>query len=107
YTADRKSGAPREGVKVEIIKAKKTVAKGNTDKSGILRTHVEKPKVETAKNSEDVDPESEFPRDENSSYVVTARDRDNFAISDLAAYSFGVYGGDEEGEGESEGSGGG
>ena len=32
YTADRKSGAPREGVKVEVIKARKTVAKGTTDK---------------------------------------------------------------------------
>lgn len=107
YTADRKSGAPREGVKVEIIKAKKTVAKGTTDKSGILRTHVEKPKVEAAKDTEDVDPESEVPRDENSSYVVTARDRDHFAISDLAAYSFGVNGGGgEDGEGESEGGGG-
>ncbi len=105
YTADRKSGAPREGVKVEIIKAKKTVAKGTTDKSGLLRTRVERPKPEPEQASEDVDPESR--RNENSSYVVTARDRDHFAISDLAAYYFGVYGGEgEEGEGESEGGGG-
>ena len=44
YAADRKTGAPREGVKVEILKAQKTVAKGTTDKSGILRTRVERPK---------------------------------------------------------------
>jgi len=107
YTADRKSGAPREGVKVEIIKARKTVATGETDKSGLLRTRVEQPKPEPGKPSEDVDPESEPARDENSSYVVTARDRDHFAISDLAAYYFGAYsGGGEEGEGESEGGGG-
>ncbi|HLF83582.1 MAG TPA: MG2 domain-containing protein, partial [Blastocatellia bacterium] len=105
YTADRKSGAPREGVKVEIIKAKKTVAKGTTDKSGLLRTRVERPKPEPEQASEDIDPESETPRDENSSYVVTASDRDHFAISDLAAYYFGVYGGEGE-EGESEGGGG-
>jgi uncharacterized protein YfaS (alpha-2-macroglobulin family) len=106
YTADRKTGAPREGVKVEVIKLKKTVAKGTTDKSGQLRTRVEKPKVETEKNSEDVDPEEGPSRDENSSYLVTAQDHDNFAISDLAAYYFGVYSGGEEGEGESEGGGG-
>lgn len=107
YAADRKSGAPREGVKVEIIKAKKTVAKGTTDKSGILRTHVERPKPEPEQASGDIDPEAEPARDKNSSYVVTARDHDHFAISDLAAYSFGVNGGDgEEGEGESEGTGG-
>ena len=107
YTADRKSGAPREGVKVEVIKAKKTVAKGTTDKSGLLRTRVERPKPEPEQASEDVDPESEAPRDKNSSYVVTARDHDHFAISDLAAYYFGAYSsGGEEDEGESEGGGG-
>ncbi|HZM87338.1 MAG TPA: MG2 domain-containing protein [Blastocatellia bacterium] len=107
YAADRKSGAPREGVKVEVIKAKETVAKGTTDKSGLLRTRVErpKPKPSTEENSEDVDPESEAVRDENSSYLVTAQDRDHFAISDLAAYYFGAYGGEGE-EGESEGGGG-
>ena len=105
YTADRKTGAPREGVKVEIIKARKTVGKGMTDKDGLLRTRVERPKPAREQASEDVDPESEPARDENSSYVVTARDRDHFAISDLAAYYFGVYGGEGE-EGESEGGGG-
>ena len=67
-----------------------------------MRTRVDRPKTEPEKNSEDVDPESEIPRDQNSSYVVTARDRDHFAISDLAAYYFGAYGGEGE-EGESEG----
>ena len=105
YTADRKSGAPREGVNVEIIRAKKTVAKGTTDKSGLLRTRIERPKPAAQQPSEDVDPESEPQRDRNNSYVVTARDRDHFAISDLAAYYFGAYGGEGE-EGESEGGGG-
>ncbi len=109
YAADRKTGAPREGVKIEIIKAKKTVAKGNTDKNGILRTRVERPKQQPEQGSEDVDPESESARDRNTSYIVTARDHDHFAISDLAAYYFGgnAGGGEEgEGEGESEGTGG-
>ncbi|HSQ20997.1 MAG TPA: MG2 domain-containing protein, partial [Blastocatellia bacterium] len=105
YAADRKSGAPREGVRVEITKARDTVATGTTDKSGILRTRVEKPKPEPAQASEDVDPESESARDRNSSYIVTARDHDHFAISDLAAYYFGAYssGDEEEGEGEATG----
>ena len=105
FTADRKTGKPREGVKVEVFKARKTVAQGTTDKSGLLRTRVERPKPPTAEGSEDADPESGPVRDENSSYVVTARDRDHFAISDLAAYYFGVYGSEGE-EGESEGGGG-
>ncbi len=101
FTADRKTGAPREGVKVEVIQLKKTVAKGTTDKNGQLRTRVEKPKIEAEKNTEDVDPTDEGSRDENTSYLVTARDKDSFAISDLAAYYFGItMGGDEEGESE-------
>src|SRR6185369_96381 len=76
-------------------------AKGTTDKNGILRTRVESPKVVNTTPSEDVDPESESSRDKNNSYVVTARDKDQFAISDLSAYYFGAYaGGDEEGESE-------
>jgi hypothetical protein len=106
YTADRKTGAPREGVKIEVIKTKNTVAKGTTDKSGLLRTRVERPKPAAEQPSEDVDPESESIRDEYNSYVITARDRDHFAISDLAAYYFGAYEGGEGEEGESEGGGG-
>jgi alpha-2-macroglobulin len=108
YAADRKSGAPREGVKVEIIKAKKTVAKGVTDKTGMLRTHVEQPKRQTDPAAEDYDPEAETSREQQNSYLVTARDHDHFAVSDLAAYYFGGNqpGGEEGGEGESEGSGG-
>ncbi len=107
YAADRKSGAPREGVKVEIIKAKKTVAQGVTDKSGMLRTHVEQPKRQAEQAAEDYDPEAESARNRQDSYLVTARDHDHFAVSDLAAYYFGGYqSGGEEGEGESEGGGG-
>jgi uncharacterized protein YfaS (alpha-2-macroglobulin family) len=107
YTVDRKSGAPREGVKIEIIKAKKTVAKGTTDKSGMLKTRVEQPKPALPETPpEDRDPEAEAAAERNNSYLVTARDRDHFALSDLAAYYFGAnQNGGEEGEGESEGGG--
>jgi alpha-2-macroglobulin len=105
YTADRKSGAPRGGVKIEIIKAKKTVATGTTDKSGILKTHVEKPKQQPEQAPEDRDPDAESSSEPHNSLLVTARDHDHFALSDLAAYYFGGAQG-EEGEGESEGGGG-
>src|SRR5262245_42408783 len=106
YTADRRSGAPREAVKIEIFKAKKTVAKGTTDKSGILKTHVDKSKSAPAPRSEDIDPEAEASGERQNSYLVTARDHDHFAISDLAPYYFGGYETDSEGDGESEGGGG-
>src|ERR1041384_842185 len=108
YTADRRSGAPREGVKIEITKAKKTVANGITDKSGMLKTHVEQPKRQPVQAPEDYDPEAEAANEQQNSYLVTARDHDHFAISDLAAYYFGGRsGGEDEGEGEGESEGGG
>ncbi|MEK6407867.1 MAG: MG2 domain-containing protein [Acidobacteriota bacterium] len=107
YTADRKSGAPRGGVKVEIIKAKKSVATGTTDKSGMLKTRIEQPKREAEQAPEDRDPEAEASSEQRNSYLVTARDHDHFALSDLAAYYFGGYQSEGyEGEGESEGGGG-
>ncbi|MEK6323512.1 MAG: MG2 domain-containing protein [Acidobacteriota bacterium] len=106
YTADRKSGAPRGGVKVEVINAKKTVATGTTDKSGMLKTHIERPKRQAEQAPEDRDPEAEASSEGRDSYLITARDRDHFALSDLAAYYFGSVEGGEEGEGESEGGGG-
>ena len=102
YSADRKSGAPREGVNIEVIRAKKTVATGTTDKNGMLKTQVEQPKRQAEQPQEDYDEEAEAARARQNSYLVTARDHDQFALSDLAAYYFGGQN-DYEGEGESEG----
>ena len=44
YTVDRKTGEPRPGAQVEIVREKKTIATGVTDNQGILRTRIEKPK---------------------------------------------------------------
>ena len=105
YTADRKSGAPRQGAKVEVIRRKKTLAKGTTDQNGILKTRVEVPK-QTQDQAEDMEPEAEA-HDPNA-YLLMARDGDHFAISDLSAYYFGYHGeGDGEDAGEGEASGGG
>src|SRR6185295_11147870 len=44
YTVDRKTGEPRPGAQVEIVREQKTVASGVTDSQGILRTKIEKKK---------------------------------------------------------------
>ena len=36
YIVDRKTGAPHEGVNVEVTNAKNSLATGNTDKSGLF-----------------------------------------------------------------------
>src|SRR5262249_941403 len=101
FCADRKSGTPRQGAKVDVVQKKKAIAKGTTDANGVVKTHVEPPKPDQVP-PEDVDDETP-PQDRNS-YLVMARDGDHFAVSDLAPYYFGQRGEyDEErgGEGES------
>src|SRR5713226_4362512 len=43
YVVDRKSGAPHEGVSVEVTNAKKTLATGKTDKSGVFKAEIKPP----------------------------------------------------------------
>ena len=43
YVVDRKTGAPHEGVSVEVSNAKKTLATGSTDKTGVFKTEVRAP----------------------------------------------------------------
>src|SRR6185295_14106702 len=58
YTVDRKTGEPRPGAQVEIVRDKKTVASGVTDNEGILRTKIEKPKpAANAGDDEEADAE--------------------------------------------------
>ena len=94
FAVDRQSGAPREGVQVEIARSKKTVGKGATDKNGMLKTRVETPKTQQAEPAEDADPEAA--EGASGSYLVMARHHDHFALSDLQPYYFGQYGGEGE-----------
>src|SRR5262249_45627012 len=57
YVVDRKTGAPHEGVAVEVTKAKQTLTTGTTDKSGIFQTQVKLPESPEPP-AEDVDPEA-------------------------------------------------
>ncbi|MCU1268030.1 MAG: alpha-2-macroglobulin-like protein [Acidobacteria bacterium] len=94
YAVDRKSGVPHANVNVEIARGKESLTTGVTDKSGIFKTEITKPKTEAnATPPEDQDPEGKQP---NTAYLVLAHERDNFAISDLDSFYFGSEG-DEEG----------
>ncbi len=99
YTVDRKSGEPRGGLNIEVIKGKKTIATGVTDKNGVLKTNVRK-QVETPgkiQHPEDYDPEerAQTPDEGRDAYIVMAKSKDQFAISDLDAFYFdGGYEGD-------------
>ena len=93
YTVDRKTGEPRPGAQVEIIRQKKLVASGTTDQQGILRTKIERPKA--TETSEENDVETAEPADEaadrkpeSNSLLILARESSNFAISDLGSLFF-------------------
>jgi uncharacterized protein YfaS (alpha-2-macroglobulin family) len=99
YTVDRKTGEPRPGAQVEIVKEKKTVASGVTDNQGILRTKIEKKKPQADNGTEGNDAEAEAPEETDSeSLLILAKQSNNFAISDLGSMYFGGYEGEEEGE---------
>src|SRR5207244_3249557 len=87
YTVDRKTGEPRPGSQVEIIKAKKTVASGVTDNQGILRTKIEKKKLAADGEAEPAATEET----DSESLLILAKQSNNFAISDLGSFYFGGY----------------
>ncbi|PYV93189.1 MAG: hypothetical protein DMG05_02330 [Acidobacteria bacterium] len=106
YAVDRKSGAPQEGVHIEIVKGKKTIAKGATNRIGILRCHIERkrPEQPAGQAMEDIDFDSEPSQVGRNAYLAMASGREHFAISDLEPYYFGgsMDEGDE-GEGQNTG----
>src|SRR5262245_27146277 len=91
YAVDRKSGEPRADVQVEVVKGKKVVATGKTDGNGVLGVSVRKGQPARreggAAQLEGVD----------NSYLALAKRGDQFAISELEPYYFGVS--SDEGEG--------
>ncbi|HEU4598019.1 MAG TPA: MG2 domain-containing protein [Pyrinomonadaceae bacterium] len=105
YAVERKTGAPREGVRVSVVRGPEEVSGGTTDKQGIARFKVEK-KQPAAEEEEEEEPEGEELDDEaaavekiNYSLLVMATEGENFAISDLDSYYF--DGGEGEGGGAS------
>jgi uncharacterized protein YfaS (alpha-2-macroglobulin family) len=91
YIVDRKTGAPHDGVSVEVTNAKNTLATGKTDKSGIFKTNVKVPdKPETPE--EDVNPDEQ----QNNAFLIMARESDNFVVSDVDSFYFSGYGGEDD-----------
>ncbi|HEX7314966.1 MAG TPA: MG2 domain-containing protein [Pyrinomonadaceae bacterium] len=107
YAVERKSGVPREGVQVQVIRKKADLVKGATDKQGLLKLQVaeKKPPAKPAGEEEEAEEEGEAEGETeeeshtSDSYLVMASQGDNFAISDLDSYYFSGYGGEEEGGG--------
>ncbi len=92
YTVDRKTGEPRPDAQIQIVKNRKAVAGGVTDRQGILRTSIDKQLLNSP--GADVDPATDDTRSD--SFLILANQGDNFAISDLQAYYFGGYRAEDE-----------
>ncbi len=92
FVVDRKTGAPREGAEVEVTNAKQTLATGRTDKSGVFKTEIKPPQTSDQPPAEDVDPEDQ----KTNAYLVMARERDNFVISDIDSFYFSGQGGEDD-----------
>ena len=92
YVVDRKTGAPHEGVSVEVTRAKQTLATGATDKSGVFKAEIKAPESTETAPPEDVDPESET----QNAFLIMAKERDNFVISDVDSFYFGGEGGEDD-----------
>lgn len=95
YAVDRKSGEPRGGLYVEVIKGKQQIAKGTTDASGVLRVNVPQlDKTPQAGEERDEGEEREAEMDAvrgnrgANDYLVMAAKGEQFAISDLFSYAF-------------------
>ncbi len=92
YTVDRKTGEPRPDAQIQIVKDRKAVAGGVTDRQGILRTSIDKELLGSPEA--DVDPATDNTR--SKSFLILANQADNFAISDLESYFFDGYQSEDE-----------
>jgi uncharacterized protein YfaS (alpha-2-macroglobulin family) len=106
YAVDRTTGAPREGVQIQMVQAMNTIQTGTTDKQGLYKTKVEKkkkPAIEEADTAEvDATPDPNAVEPPTPAYLMMATNGDNFAISDLDTFYFEEDAG-EGGGGEYEG----
>src|SRR5215204_4117354 len=87
YAVERKTGQPREGVQVVVVRKRADITSGATDKQGLLKLKVVEPKAPTKPSGEE---EEEEPAEDaeaapeepqgTDSYLVMATEGDNFAI---------------------------
>ena len=106
YAVERKTGEPREGVRVSVVRGPEDVSGATTDKQGIARFKVEKKKPaagarKVRTEDTEVDEGAAAVEKVDYSYLVMATAGENFAISDLDSYYFDGGDGEEGGGGES------
>ncbi len=104
YAVDRKTGEPRPGAEIEIVREKKTITTGKTDEQGMFRTKIAEPKQPAKEDEENADEEEgneeEVAEEEHpaaKSLLILAKHSGNFAISDHGALYMDGY---EEESGE-------
>jgi len=95
YAADRKTGAPRAGVSVEIARSQKTFATGTTDKNGVYHTRIEKEKTQPSPSpspspTPSPSPDAEGETERSDSFLIMASQSDHFAVTDLESLSLGM-----------------
>lgn len=88
YAVDRKTGAPRENVEVQVSRYKEILTTARTDTNGLLRTPVKPPAPERGDDG--------FERLPYNNFLIMARDASDFAVSDLSIYSLGLNDTDSE-----------
>ena len=108
YAVDRTSGAPREGVQIQMVQAANTIQTGTTDKQGLYKTKIEKKKKPATEDESDAEvdatPDPNAVEPPPPAYLMMATAGENFAISDLDTFYFEEdASGGEGGEGEYEG----
>ncbi|HVF48894.1 MAG TPA: MG2 domain-containing protein [Pyrinomonadaceae bacterium] len=118
YAVERRTGQPRGGVRVEIVRGAESLQGGVTDKQGLLRITLDKKKAaaldakqaeaaagdaEAGAGEEGAEAAEESSEPVNDSYLVLASEGENFAVSDLDSFYF--SGGEGEGEFAEEGEG--
>jgi len=91
YVVGRETGAPHGNVSIEVSRGQTSLISGATDKSGLFRTEI--PVKRNVDPSEALDEEETEAR---ISYLVMAREGNNFVISDPDSFYYGGFGGDGE-----------
>src|SRR5207245_1562892 len=82
------------GVSVQVTRGKEALANGATDKSGIFKAEIKPPESssDSEEAAEDYDPEAA----RKDAYLIMARERDNFVISDIESFYFSGEGGADD-----------
>jgi hypothetical protein len=109
YAVERRTGVPREGVRVRVLRGKRELTSDKTDAQGLLRLKVAESQTgagagqpaadgeEAGDGEEGEEGEGEDGSEDEGgspeSYLVMATDGEHFSISDLDSYYFGGEGG--------------